>query len=142
MAPRANSLDNIRLGGYKNIMKAEARLFKSLADETRLQILWLLLTQKELCVCDIMGVLGISQSKASRHLRYLYHQGWVTDRREGVWMYYRLSVPPGSPHERQLQVVAELLAAQPQAQALKERLAAWLAAKGAPRAAVPACRCA
>lgn len=56
-------------------MKAEARLFKSLADETRLKILWLLKGHEELCVCDIMRVLGITQSKASRHLRYLYHLG-------------------------------------------------------------------
>ena len=46
-------------------MKNEARLFKSLADETRLQIFWLLMAKEELCVCDIMGVLGITQSKAS-----------------------------------------------------------------------------
>ena len=80
-------------------MKAEAQLFKSLADETRLKILWLLMGQEELCVCDIMRVLGITQSKASRHLRYLYHLGWVTDRREGLWMNYRLSVTPGSPEK-------------------------------------------
>ena len=71
-------------------MKAEARLFKSLADETRLKILWLLVGQEELCVCDFMRTLNITQSKASRHLRYLYHLGWVMDRREGLWMNYRL----------------------------------------------------
>jgi ArsR family transcriptional regulator len=52
--------------------------------------------QEELCVCDIMMVLGITQSKASRHPRYLDHLGWVTDRREGWWMYYRLAVSPGA----------------------------------------------
>ena len=76
-------------------MKRQARFFKALADETRLQILWLLMGQEELCVCDIMMVLGITQSKASRHLRYLYNLGWVTDRREGLWMYYRLALPVG-----------------------------------------------
>ncbi len=65
-------------------MRAEARFFKSLADETRLKILWLLSGTEELCVCDIIDVLGITQSKASRHLRYLYHLGWVTDRRDGT----------------------------------------------------------
>ncbi len=90
-------------------MKNEAQLFKSLADETRLRILWLLMAREELCVCDIMGVLGITQSKASRHLRYLYHLGWVTDRREGVWMNYRLSVPPGSPEDKQLKLLADIL---------------------------------
>ena len=75
-------------------MKREARFFKSLADETRLKILWLLSAAEELCVCDVINVLGITQSKASRHLRYLYHLGWVTDRRDGLWMNYRLTVPP------------------------------------------------
>jgi ArsR family transcriptional regulator, arsenate/arsenite/antimonite-responsive transcriptional repressor len=51
---------------------------------------------EELCVCDIMGALGITQSKASRHLRYLFNAGLVTDRREGLWMYYRISVASGS----------------------------------------------
>jgi len=111
-------------------MKKEAQLFKSLADETRLQILWLLLDREELCVCDIMGVLGITQSKASRHLRYLYHLGWVTDRREGVWMNYRLSVPPGSPEDKQLKLLVDILSSRPEAQALRHRLEQWLAAKG------------
>jgi ArsR family transcriptional regulator, arsenate/arsenite/antimonite-responsive transcriptional repressor len=52
-------------------MKYEARVFRSLADETRLSILCLLMQHEELCVCDIMGVSEITQSKASRHLRYL-----------------------------------------------------------------------
>jgi ArsR family transcriptional regulator len=85
--------------------------------------------REELCVCDIMGVLGITQSKASRHLRYLYHLGWVTDRREGVWMNYRLSVAPGSPEAKQLKLLAEILRSRPEAQALKERLEQWLTTK-------------
>jgi ArsR family transcriptional regulator len=111
-------------------MKNVARLFKSLADETRLKILWLLLAKEELCVCDIMGVLGITQSKASRHLRYLYHLGWVTDRREGVWMNYRLSVAPGSPEDKQLKLLADILGSRPEAQELRDRLEQWLVAKG------------
>jgi ArsR family transcriptional regulator len=110
-------------------MKRKAQLFKSLADETRLKILWLLMGQDELCVCDIMGVLGITQSKASRHLRYLYHLGWVNDRREGVWMNYRLSVAPGSPEDKQLKLLAEIMGSHPEAQALRNRLEQWLSAK-------------
>jgi ArsR family transcriptional regulator len=122
-------------------MKTEARLFKALADETRLKILWLLMGQDELCVCDIMGVLGITQSKASRHLRYLYHLGWVTDRRDGVWMNYRLSVVPGSPEDKQLKVLAEILSSRPEAQALRDRLEQWLAGKGQSQDAAAACQC-
>jgi ArsR family transcriptional regulator, arsenate/arsenite/antimonite-responsive transcriptional repressor len=120
-------------------MKKEAQLFKSLADETRLRILWLLLAKEELCVCDIMGVLGITQSKASRHLRYLYHLGWVTDRRDGVWMNYRLTITPGSPEEKQLKLLAEILSSRPEAQALKNRLEQWLDGKEDKSAA--ACQC-
>ena len=110
-------------------MKKEAQLFKSLADETRLKILWLLMEKGELCVCDIMGVLGITQSKASRHLRYLYHLGWVTDRRDGLWMIYRLAVTPNSPKEKLLNLLEEILAPQPEAQALRGHLARCLEAK-------------
>jgi len=136
----------MRLSGYQIDMKKEAQLFKSLADETRLKMLWLLMAKEELCVCDIMGVLGITQSKASRHLRYLYHLGWVTDRREAVWMNYRLSVAPGSPEDKQLKLLADILGSRPEAQALKDRLEQWLAAKGqgkegAASEGAAACRC-
>lgn len=107
------------------IMKQTARFFKSLADETRLQIIWLLMLQEELCVCDIMETLGISQSKASRHLRYLYHLGLVADRRQGVWMYYRLALEPGSWQEKQLQLLKEVLQETPAARALQAELTQW-----------------
>jgi ArsR family transcriptional regulator, arsenate/arsenite/antimonite-responsive transcriptional repressor len=110
-------------------MRAEARFFKSLSDETRLKILWLLSGTEELCVCDVIDVLKITQSKASRHLRYLYHLGWVTDRRDGLWMNYRLCVPPGSPGEKLLKLLEEILAPQPEAQALRGQLALCLETK-------------
>jgi ArsR family transcriptional regulator len=112
-------------------MKAEARLFKSLADETRLKILWLLMGQDELCVCDIMRTLGITQSKASRHLRYLFNVGLVIDRRDGVWMNYRLAVPPGSDREGFIKLLGERLAASPEAKVLRDKLQKWLKAKAA-----------
>ena len=111
-------------------MKAFAELFKSLADETRLKILWLLMNQEELCVCDIMKTLDITQSKASRHLRYLYHLGWVSDRREGLWMYYRLAVLQGSSAAHLLEVLAADMATRPEAQEVLRRLKAWLERKG------------
>ncbi len=113
-------------------MKTEARFFKSLADETRLKILWLLSGAEELCVCDIIEVLGITQSKASRHLRYLYHLGWVTDRREGLWMNYRLAVVPDSPGEKMLKLLDEILAPQPEARELRRQLERCLEAKQHP----------
>ena len=120
-------------------MRVEARFFKSLSDETRLKILWLLSGTEELCVCDVIDVLGITQSKASRHLRYLYHLGWVTDRREGLWMNYRLAVAPGSAHEKLLQHLAGMLASQPESQALRRHLQQCLEAKRRSRCQEPQC---
>ena len=76
--------------------RSVASVYKALADETRLQMLALLLEQPELCVCHLEAALGITQSKASRHLRYLLNAGLLEDRREGVWMHYRLAgdMPP------------------------------------------------
>ncbi len=102
-------------------MRATAETFKALADPTRLRILHLL-TGGELCVCEIMKVLDVRQSKASRHLAVLRRVGLVTDRREGAWMYYSLA-EPGS--ETQRWVVQWLQAAQaelPQAAADRRAL--------------------
>ncbi len=79
-------------------MSEAVKLLKALADETRLRILNLV-CRRELCVCQIVEVLGIGQSKASRHLATLRHAGLVTDRREGLWMYYSLAHPNGTLHE-------------------------------------------
>ena len=72
---------------------AMERLFKALADATRLRILGLLLTG-EVCVCDIHESLRIPQPKASRHLAYLRRAGLVATRRDGLWVHYRLAEPP------------------------------------------------
>ena len=72
-------------------MRDLAATFSALADQTRLEMLALLLDHGELCVCDFVGALGISQSKASRHLRYLWNAGLLEDRRDGLWVRYRLS---------------------------------------------------
>jgi ArsR family transcriptional regulator len=70
-------------------MKKIAQKFKALSDETRLRIL-ALLSSGEMCVCDLVAILDLPQSTVSRHLAYLRNAGWVEDRRQGVWMYYRL----------------------------------------------------
>ena len=80
-------------------MMDAVQLFKALGDETRLRILHLL-CHKELCVCQIVEVLGIGQSKASRHLAHLRNAGLVSDRREGLWMYYSLTEVDGELHQR------------------------------------------
>ena len=74
-------------------MNAEilANLFKALSEPVRLRILALLLKKGELCVCDLVDTLTLSQSVISRHLAYLRNNDIVTARREGVWMYYQLT---------------------------------------------------
>ncbi len=69
----------------KNIIK----LLKLLSDETRLRIL-MLLTEKELCVCQLMGVLGISQPLVSRNLSLLSNSGLLSERRDGKLIFYTL----------------------------------------------------
>ncbi|GAB4252395.1 MAG: hypothetical protein Kow00129_13300 [Thermoleophilia bacterium] len=68
-----------------------AQAYKALGDETRLRILAVLLATEELCVCRFEELLGIGQSKASRHLRYLLNSGLVEGRREGIWVHYRIA---------------------------------------------------
>ena len=65
-----------------------AALFKTLSEPVRLRIIYLLLASGELCVCDLVDTLGLSQSVVSRHLAYLRNNGLVSTRREGVWVYY------------------------------------------------------
>src|ERR1700683_469010 len=65
-------------------------LFRALADPTRLRLLNLI-SNREICVCYFVEILGLSQPKISRHLAYLRRAGIVTARREGKWMHYRLS---------------------------------------------------
>jgi ArsR family transcriptional regulator len=89
--------------------RALAGIFKALADETRLRMLALLLDRPELCVCHFERVLEITQSKASRHLRYLLNAGLLQDRREGVWMYYRLAEGMGAQRRLILAAVRESL---------------------------------
>ena len=72
-------------------MKKRAQIFKALGDETRLRIMALLIGGDELCVCDIMAALNLPQSTVSRHLSNLRNAGLVNDRRQGVWMNYRIN---------------------------------------------------
>jgi DNA-binding transcriptional ArsR family regulator len=65
------------------------QIFKSLADGTRLRILWAL-EKQEMCVCDLAALLGLTESAVSHQLRILRNLQLVTNRREGVVLYYRL----------------------------------------------------
>ncbi len=62
--------------------------FKALADETRLRLLRILLSH-ELSVNELVTVLGMGQSRISRHLRILSDAGLLTSRRDGLWVFYQ-----------------------------------------------------
>ncbi|MCW8928952.1 MAG: metalloregulator ArsR/SmtB family transcription factor [Gammaproteobacteria bacterium] len=68
-----------------------ANLFKSLSEPVRLRIIWLLLEKGELCVCELVDALELSQSVVSRHLAYLRNNQLVSAKREGAWMYYKIN---------------------------------------------------
>ena len=75
-------------------MKKLATAFKALSDETRVRIMALLFHHGHLCPCEVEQLLGITQSKASRHLRYLRNAGLLEDRREGLIVNYHLPADP------------------------------------------------
>ncbi len=96
------------------------RLFRALADPTRLAILRLLAAPGgasgcgagrstagdgagERCVCELVEALRVPQPTASRHLAYLRRAGLVEARKEGPWSYYRLSAPRTPLHRRLLE---------------------------------------
>ncbi len=64
---------------------------KLLSDKTRLTILSLL-KDRELCVCELVEILEISQPGVSQHLRKLKSQGIVKENKRGQWVYYSLNV--------------------------------------------------
>ncbi len=109
-------------------MQKLASMFKALGDETRLLIMGLLLLQGELCVCDFEGLLDISQSRSSRHLRYLWNAGLVENRREGKWMYYRLPDVPDARCQALLDAL-EALVDGAFREDLLERLEGWFQRK-------------
>jgi ArsR family transcriptional regulator len=74
-------------------MRYELNIFRALSDETRLRILKLL-EEGELCICKIMEVMDMKQSRISRHLGILKNAGLVTDRRDGKWVHYSLTPKP------------------------------------------------
>lgn len=67
-----------------------ALIFKAFCDEVRLQIIELL-TQKEMCACNLIEQLPIGQSTLSHHMKILVESGIVIARKEGKWVYYTLS---------------------------------------------------
>jgi ArsR family transcriptional regulator len=87
-----------------------ADVFKALADETRLRI-FRLVTQQELCVCEIEDLLDLPQSLVSNHLAVLRRNGLVEARRDAEdarWIFYRASGPAASELRERLAALLEV----------------------------------
>jgi ArsR family transcriptional regulator len=65
------------------------KAMKALSDETRLRIMNILL-ERECCVCEVMEVLDISQTRASRNLGLLQDAGFLKMRKIGLWAMYSI----------------------------------------------------
>jgi len=71
-------------------MREFMRVTKALSEENRVRIL-MFLRKGELCVCQIIEMLGLAPSTVSKHMNILYQAGLVEGRKDGRWIYYRLS---------------------------------------------------
>jgi ArsR family transcriptional regulator len=70
-------------------VEKRSRIFKALADATRLRILKLL-EVREMCVCEVMIALGLTQPTTSHHLGILENAGLIKGRKEGKWVFYSI----------------------------------------------------
>lgn len=85
-------------------------ILKALADENRVRVL-MVLGPKELCVCQIVELLGLAPSTVSKHMAILKQARLVESRKEGRWMYYRAAGEDSPVEAREMAaVVARLLA--------------------------------
>jgi len=104
-------------------MRKLVKTFKAMSDETRLRILNILL-ERECCVCEVMQVLDITQSRASRHLITLCDAGFLKFRRQGLWAMYSIDWEGmGAYNEELIKTVRKGLEGNGQAQADLKKLA-------------------
>ena len=101
----------------------QTTIFQTLSDETRLRALLLMAEEKELCVCELVYALDISQPKISRHMAAMRDAGIVKSRRHAQWVFYFIN---SSLEEWQKQIVEAAIAggaSEPTAKKDKRRLA-------------------
>lgn len=82
--------------------------FKLTSDSSRVRII-MLLDKKELCVCQLMGVLVMAQPLVSRNLSLLYKAGFLDDRRDGKLTFYKLKKKLPRPLSCMMKVLRECL---------------------------------
>jgi ArsR family transcriptional regulator, arsenate/arsenite/antimonite-responsive transcriptional repressor len=89
-------------------MKRETvSVLKALSDPNRIRIVKML-ESRELCVCEVREVIGLSTSTVSKHLSILRDAGLIEDSKDGKWVNYRLNRTPGNSFIRsQLELVLQ-----------------------------------
>ncbi|MEE2672202.1 MAG: metalloregulator ArsR/SmtB family transcription factor [Myxococcota bacterium] len=105
------------------------RVFKTLADPTRVRILGLL-EREELVVQELMEVLGMAQSRVSRHLAILRDAGLLVDRRDGTYVSYRFAPLASGPWRDTWKLVRKNLENDPTTQRDLSALAQTLEERG------------
>lgn len=98
---------------------------KALADENRLRAVGLL-QGRELCLCQIVEVLGLAPSTVSKHMSILYQARLVESRKQGRWAYFRLADDPSQEARAALDLVLASLQRDAQAKADQRSLKAIL----------------
>lgn len=82
------------LAGRITTAEAErlAVIFRVLGEPARLQLLSLIAAQPsgEVCACELVETLGLSQPTVSHHLKVMYEAGLLAKERRGTWIYYRI----------------------------------------------------
>ncbi len=97
-------------------------VLKALADENRVRAL-MALRPGELCVCQIVELLGLAPSTVSKHMAILKQARLVESRKQERWMFYRLARRPAPVEARELATaVSRLFARTPQAAEDAKRL--------------------
>ena len=72
-------------------MNTVLQIFKALSDRNRLRIFAALMHYEELCACQFVELLQVTGATASRHLSQLTQAGLIQSRKEGRWIFYRLT---------------------------------------------------
>jgi ArsR family transcriptional regulator, arsenate/arsenite/antimonite-responsive transcriptional repressor len=77
-------------GEPRTAFAKESKIFKALSEPVRLQIIDLI-SCGELCACEILDYIAISQSTLSHHMKVLIECGLVSNRKDATWMYYTIN---------------------------------------------------
>jgi ArsR family transcriptional regulator len=95
---------------------------KALGDEPRVRAL-MALRRGELCLCQIIDLLGLAPSTVSKHMTLLQQAGLIARRKEGKWHYYRLAEDSPSPRVRAtLDWIADCLDREPAVRGDRKRV--------------------